>query len=211
MADFHTKLTRRFRKQQAFAADYSPLYARLFGIVADWLAANDDDPLVDWLVAVGNGRSPLDITLLLMAGLHRDILNQEVATAVLAQYYPTANGTRPPDDPQLPIILRQAILARRGQLAPFIQTATVQTNETARGLCWLLPLHYTGWPAVHLVDLGASAGLNLVAEARNYRLVFGNRSAVNREQMIDFGNGRPTQFRMHAHGPFQPPTTNHQL
>ncbi len=204
MTDFRTKLAHRFHKQQEFAAGYSPLYARLFGLVGDWLAADENDPLVEWLVKVGNGRAPLDITLLLMAGLHRDILNQEPETAELAQYFPSTGGKRSPADSQLPQILRQTIMARREQLAPFIQTATVQTNETARGVCWLLPLLYTGWEAVHLVDLGASAGLNLVAEARNYRLTFGN-------QFIDIGRGNPVQFPMQSDGGFyQPPTANHQ-
>ena len=31
------KLTHRFRQQQQFAEDYSPLYAALFGTVSDWL------------------------------------------------------------------------------------------------------------------------------------------------------------------------------
>ena len=64
-----------------------------------------------------------------------------------------------------------AILARREPLAAFIRSANVQTNETGRGLAWLLPVACLGWPAVHLVELGASAGLNLVAERRGYRLM----------------------------------------
>ena len=214
MTDFRAQLAHRFRKQQEFANDYSPLYARLFGLVGDWLAADENDPLVEWLVRMGNGRAPLDITLLLMAGLHRDILNQEPETAELAQYYPSAGGNRSEADPQLPQILRQTIMAQREQLAPFIQTATVQTNETARGVCWLLPLLYTGWEAVHLVDLGASAGLNLVAETRNYRLLFGDQSSVDGNQFIDIGSGNPVQFPMQRSRQLlpaaghQPPATN---
>lgn len=204
MTDFRTQLAHRFRKQQEFADGYSPLSARLFGIVADWLEAGEGDELVDWLLAVGNGRAPLDITLLLLAGLHRDVLNQEPEAAELAQYYPSVGGQRDFNDAQLPHILRQTILNRREKLAPFIQTATVQTNETARGVCWLLPLLYTGWNTVHLVDLGASAGLNLLAEQRNYRIFFD-------KQFFDVGSGQPVQFPMHTQGPFhQPPTTNRQ-
>ena len=211
MNNFRVRLAHRFHKQQEFAAGYSPLYARLFGLVGDWLAAGDSDPLVEWLVGVGNGRAPLDIPLLLMAGLHHDILNQEPETAELAQYYPSTGGNRSEAEPQLPQILRQTIMAQREQLAPFIQTATVQTNETARGVCWLLPLLYTGWEAIHLVDLGASAGLNLVAETRNYRLLFSDQLSVDGRPFIDIGNGNPVQFPMHAQGSFyQPPATNHQ-
>lgn len=210
MTDFRTKLTHRFRKQQEFATGYSPLYERLFGLVGDWLAVDDGDPLVEWLLGVSNGRSSLDITLLLMAGLHRDILNHEAETTELAQYYPAVGGTRLPADPELGSILRQTIIARRDQLTLFIQSAAVQTNETGRGVAWLLPLLYTGWEAVHLIDLGASAGLNLMAEARNYRLVFSDQLAVNSEQFIDIGRGNPVQFLMQSQGHFhQPPATNH--
>ena len=204
MIDFRAQLTRRFRSQQEFSDGYSPLYARLFGLVGDWLEVGADEELANWLLDAGNGRSPLDISLLLLAGLHRDILNREPGTAELAQYYPTVGGKRPLTDPQLPEILRQTILARRDALAPFIQTAAVQTNETSRGIAWLLPLLYTDWEAVHLVDLGASAGLNLAAEARNYRLVDG-------EHHLDLGSGQPIQFLMQSHGAFyQPPATNRQ-
>ena len=212
MHDFRTKLAHRFHKQQEFADGYSPLYAQLFRFLADWLEAGDDDPLIEWLLEVSNGRATLDITLLLLAGLHRDILNQEPEAVELAQYYPSVGGQRDFNDAQLPQILHQTIMARREQLAPFIQTATVQTNETARGVCWLLPLLYTGWDAVHLIDLGASAGLNLLAEARNYRIFYGDQSTVNGNQFFDIGGGQPVQFPMQTQGSFhQPPTASSQL
>ncbi len=199
MTDFRAKLTHRFRKQQEFATDYAPLYARLFELLGDWFEADGPDPVVDWLLAVSKERQTLDITLLLLAGLHRDVLNGVPEVAELARYYPTVGGERPFSHPHLPHTLRQAILARRDALAPFIQTATVQTNATSRGVAWLLPLLYTGWEAVHLVDLGASAGLNLAAEMRNYRL------SVNDAHTLDIGSGQPIQFFMQSHGDFHPP------
>jgi hypothetical protein len=183
------KLARRFRKQQAFAAGYAPLYARLYGIVAEWLEAGTGDPVVDWLLVAGNGRSPFDVPLLLLAGLHRDVLMHVPEAANLAAYYPTVGSSSPHDDPHLPNVLHQTILARRDALHPFIQTATVQTNETARGLVWLLPFMLTNWDAVHLVDLGASAGLNLLAEQRTYRIV-----DENGRVLADLGSGVPPQF-----------------
>ncbi len=203
MPDFRTQLSHNFRKQQEFSADYSPLYARLFGLMADWLAAADGE-LVDWLVAASDGRSAFDITLLLLAGLHREVLDGAPETATLAAFYPTVGGERPFDHPDLPAILRQTLLARRAALTPFIQTATVQTNEPGRGVAWLLPLLYTGWDAVHLVDLGASAGLNLAAEARNFRLVLG-------EQTLDLGSGAPVQFLMQTKGDFILPSAPRRL
>ena len=184
------KLRYRFRKQAEFAADYSPLYSRLFGTIADWLEAGKDDPLVRWLLAASHSRNAFDIPLLLVAGLHRDVLLKEPDMAELAAYYPSAGGERPFTDPHFPIILHQTILARHEALAAFIHSATVQTNETGRGLCWLLPLHYTDWTAVHLIDLGASAGLNLTADHRAYRFI----DEITQQTLLDIGLAAPIQF-----------------
>ncbi|MCI0399210.1 MAG: DUF2332 domain-containing protein [Chloroflexi bacterium] len=143
------RLAHKFREQQAFAAGYSPLYERLFGVVAGWLDAPGaaNDPLVQWLLHAGRQRHTLDVTLLLAAGLHRAVLAGKSSAAGLAAYYSTAGHYQSPDDPGFAATLRQAILANREELAAFIGAARVQTNETGRGLCWLLPLLATGWPA----------------------------------------------------------------
>lgn len=73
-------LVHRFRRQEQFARGYSPLYERLFAAVAGWLEA-DRDTLADWLVGAAAGRQSLDVTLLLAAGLYRDILAGEPAVA----------------------------------------------------------------------------------------------------------------------------------
>jgi len=198
-SDPRIRLARRFRKQQEFTAGYSQLYSRLFGLVADWLAkVPGADPLADWLVRTGAGRSSFDVPLLLLAGLHRDILAGRVEVGGLARYYPSVGGTEPIEDGDLVVCLRQAIAARQEALAGFIATAQVQTNETARGLCWLLPVCYPGWTAFHLVDLGASAGLNLVADQRHYRLT----DAFNGNTLMELGCGVPTQFTVTGEGEF---------
>jgi hypothetical protein len=173
----------------------------LFGLVADWLDADPGvDPLADWLVQAGAGRSSFDVPLLLLAGLHRDILNGRAETAELAHYYPTVKGARPIDG-GLALCFRAAIEARQDALAEFIAAARVQTNETARGLCWLLPASMTGWPALHLVDLGASAGLNLVADRRHFRVIGGSEGHV----LLALGSGAPPQFSMRSEGRALPP------
>mgnify|MGYP003618163748 CR=1 FL=1 len=206
-------LSEVFREQQRFADGYSPLYAALFGLIADALAGDASDPVADWLVTAAAGRDPFDVTLLLPAALHRDVLAGEPAAAELARYYLTAGTTadgRPPTaasgmDYDLTavggrpssVVLRSAILPRRDALAAFIRQSHVQTNETGRGLAWLLPVACIGWPAVHLVDLGASAGLNLVAEQRGYQLV----DADDPERvLLQLGDG-PPQFTTTARGP----------
>ena len=191
--DFRQKLLYRFGQQAEFTADYSPLYTHLFRTIADWLKTADD-PVVTWLLEAGMGRNSFDIPLLLAAGLHRDVLLHVPEVAGLAAYYPSVGGERPAGDPHFPTSLRQAILTRGIALAGFIQTATVQTNETGRGLCWLLPLLYTNWSAVHLVDLGASAGLNLAADQRAYRLI----EVTNSQTHLDIGLGHPIQFLVHC-------------
>ena len=170
MSTLTHELANVFDRQRRFADGYSPLYARLFAIIGDWLAGDGSDPLAAWLVELAAARRPFDLTLLLPAALHRDVLAGEPDAAPLAAFYPTAGGHAPDADAPLAEALRRVILARRHALAAFIGRANVQTNETGRGLAWLLPVAALGWPAVHLVELGASAGLNLVAERRGYRL-----------------------------------------
>jgi hypothetical protein len=200
--DLRAQLEDKFRAQQRFADGYSPLYARLFGIVAEWLAEGVD-PVVDWLVAAAADRAPFDVTLLLPAALHRDVLAGEAAAARLAGHFPTASGNVPDDEAAgaFAAALRDAILARREPLAAFIRRANVQTNETGRGIAWLLPLACVGWPAVHLVELGASAGLNLVAERRGYRLV---DPAAPERVLLALGEG-PAQFTMTSTGGLELP------
>lgn len=204
MDDLPFRLARRFRRQQEFTAASSPLSARLCGLIADWLGAGcGKDPLVDWLLAAAHPRASFEVPLLLLAGLHRDVLAGVADARPLGRYFPSAGGTLALDADDLAASLRQAILARREALAEFIAHATVQTNETARGLCWLLPVLFTGWPAIHLLDLGASAGLNLVADQRHYRLLHGEGN----EGVLELGCGIPPQFVVHSEGPLVAPTT----
>lgn len=208
MDDVQVRLARRFRKQQEFTAGYSPLYSRLFGLVADWLTApQGSDPLADWLLEVGATRASFAVPLLLLAGLHRDVLAKIPEVAALAQYYPTVGGTLTADDSELAAHFRAAILVRQPHLDHFIRTATVQTNESARGLCWLLPVLSTGWTAIHLVDLGASAGLNLMADQRHYRL----NNECGTHCSCDLGSGAPVQFLVADSGLRPPLPRKHSL
>lgn len=190
MTDQIRRLATRFRQQEEFATTYSPLYAGLFSAVASWLEAPNaaTDPCVSWLIDAGRQRRSLDVTLLLAAALHRQILSGEAVD--LARFYPTAGGSFDPGEDDLVTVLRETIMANRQQFTPFIKSATVQTNETGRGLCWLLPVLATRWESIHLVDLGASAGLNLIAEQRSYQLV----EAESGQLLADLGLGQSVQF-----------------
>ncbi len=193
------RLRHKFRSQREFAAGYSPLYARIFGTIAVWLEVEPTaDPLVAWLLEVAADRQTLDVTLLLAAGLHYQVLDGDAPE--LADFFSTTGGVRSHQDAEFEPILRQTILAHGESLAAFIRSTQVQTNETGRGLCWLLPLLATGWERVHLVDLGASAGLNLVADRRAYRLVDGSGGSV----LADIGRGQPVQFTTYCRGDVVP-------
>jgi hypothetical protein len=209
MTDRISSLNHRFRQQQQFAASYSPLYAALFGTCADWLANDADNPLVQWLVKASEGRAAFDVTNLLAAGLHREVLMGSKEVSALAEFYPTVDKVSSTEtllikdssgieqaSPHFVQALREAILARRGVLQLFIQTYTVQTNETGRGIAWLLPASLAGWDGIHLVDIGASAGLNLVAEQRAYRFV----DKVGNRKLLDLGYGQTRQFVIQTTG-----------
>jgi hypothetical protein len=197
MRSYHERLLDRFRQQETFSRDYSPLYQALFGLVSEWLASDsaEQDPLIQWLIEVGQVRQTLDVTLLLAAGLHKDVLSAVPQAAALAEYFPSVGGQRQ-IDPGFEIAVRQAINGRKAALTTFIQTANVQTNETARGLCWLLPLQAVDWQQVCLVDLGASAGLNLTANKRAFRLVAEESS----DPLLDVGEAPPVQFVSRCRG-----------
>jgi hypothetical protein len=135
-----------------------------------------------------------------MAGLHEAVLAKYSEAAELAQFYPTAGGLRPLSDPALPAILDSTILNLKPHLAHVIQTANVQTNETGRGSAWLLPLAFTHWEKVDLVDLGASAGLNLVAEQRRFDFV----AKETGEQLLSLGTAAEEQMRIETSGELEP-------
>lgn len=198
--DFRHQLVSRFQKQEHFTSGYSPLFSRLCGIVGQWLG-DETDLVGKWLIQAAANRPSFDVPLLLMAGLHKSVLAGRVEAKELAAYFTTVDGIKSPSDSDLPQVLCQSILLLQKELEAFIQTASVQTNETGRGVCWLLPLLYTPWQKVHLVDLGASAGLNLLAEQRKYTLI--DEDSGN--EIASLGQGATSQFVVNCSGQFTPP------
>ena len=180
------KLAQLCDSQVEFARDYAPFYARLFAIMGEWFSAPDAlaDPLVTWLLDVSANRAPFDVLLLLLAAVHRDVLAGDAPE--LAEYYPTVGGTRAMDA-QLATTLRAAILNRPKPIAHLLHS---QRPDQRDGTRHDLVAAAQAWPvsAVHLVDLGASAGLNLVAEKRTYQLF------ADDERFLQIGNGIAPQF-----------------
>ncbi|MHB8873548.1 MAG: DUF2332 family protein [Myxococcaceae bacterium] len=106
-----------------------------------------------------------DRPLLLLAALRFDALSEGASHPL----YPALV----PDPPQPGAVSEAALSAAMAQSRDrFWEAAarrTVQTNEASRGVAWLWPAHLLARagrvPELALVDLGASAGLNLVADA----------------------------------------------
>ena len=184
-----TKLIDHFHRQANFTASYSHLYERLFAAVAQWLEAEPKTKVAKWLVDTSANRTPIETSLLFMAGMHREVLLKTPGTEELSAYYPSVGGTKPYTDEELPNIFYNAVEKRMDAITPMIQNDTVQTNETGRGYFWLFPTVLTRWPSVHVVDLGASAGLNLVADQRRFTLLDTSKNAS-----VSLGLAPSTQF-----------------
>lgn len=171
-------------------------------MVADRLECRPGvNAVADWLVAASKNCASFAVPMLLLAAIHREILRRNPACAKLAAYFPTVGGSARHVGEEMGAELDRVILGHKEAFADFLQSSTVQTNETARGLCWLLPAFYLPWPEMVLLDLGCSAGLNLVADLRHYCL----RNGSETEQDFGVGTGRPPQFIVTAEGPFTPP------
>ena len=189
-------MAKRFRQQERFAAEYSPLYSHLFGAAAHWLEdEKENNPFAAWLLRASENRETFDVPLLLLAGVHKALLAAHPAASLLVPYFSTVGGTASPDK-KLVDLFGEVVQSLADELATFIQGALVQTNESARGLCWLLPACFSGWEDIHLVELGASAGLNLVADKRHYHLVSRFDPRVYRDPpwSEEFGTGETGQF-----------------
>jgi hypothetical protein len=196
------RLQERFLQQQRFAAESSPLTSCLCGVVAQWLDhSSGEDVLASWLVESSLACSSMAVPMLLMAALHRAILEGDPASSSLGEFFPSVGGRRPVEADALRPLLRQVVLVCRDRLSRAFTASAVQTNETGRGLCWLLPVLYTGWPAMHLVDLGCSAGLNLVADQRHYQLCGTGPDG----QDMSIGMGVGEQFVIPCSGDFVAP------
>lgn len=191
------QLIHNYTKQANFASTYSPLYTQLFSQVAGWLE-DEEHPVTVWLVEVGKTRNPFDMTLLLMAGLHEAILAELPSAENLRRFYPTVGGMTDPGDPSFAATLQSTILALQDHLTLVIQTANVQTNETGRGSSWLLPLAFCTWTEVELLDMGASAGLNLLADQRQFELLNGDQA------LMLLGNGTQPEMMIKAAGNLDP-------
>jgi hypothetical protein len=152
-------LADRFRRHARMLPD--GLYRTLMQAMAqDWEAGGVTAEICrDWAEAPGSAV----VQLRLMAGIQRLVLSR--AEPQLAVYYPNLGGTASPDEAWQdfePVLRRHVDELRAAlEIAP-------QTNEPGRSVPLLIGLfdavRRSGWASVRLLELGASAGLNLLVD-----------------------------------------------
>jgi hypothetical protein len=141
----------------------SPLYATLLeAAAADVEAAGPC-----WSVLTGHERPGSVLALRFMGAVHRLVLRGEAPA--LAAFYPSASATPQAGDPT-PVFL-ETVAGHVPALRELI-TQPVQTNEVSRCavlLCGFLTVaRETGLP-LRVLEIGASAGMNLLWDRYFYR------------------------------------------
>jgi hypothetical protein len=158
--------------QDPFGFTTSPLYQSLSQVVA----------ASDWLLDLAGQAPPGQVPTYLFFGAVHQLLLRGVEHP-LGRYFPSVVGTDalPPDEagPALLSFCRQY----HQQLADVISTRLVQTNDVQRSLALRVGLSLIGRRVhrpVHVVEVGASAGLNLRFERYGYQVAgrrFGDRTS----------------------------------
>ena len=178
MADLD-ELTRRFRAFVDTARSRAPLYSTLAA------AAAEDPSIVELMLAAPETQHN---PVLLFAAVH-DLLLQGLGPE-LAAFYPnlaTEPAAAPGADVAISMAFRTFVAEHRESIRELVATRNMQTNEVARCALFLVPL--AGLQAecgpLALVEVGASAGLNLLLPSYSYEYqpggAVGDPSAVHLE------------------------------
>ncbi|MFN7131714.1 MAG: DUF2332 family protein, partial [Myxococcales bacterium] len=169
-------------KQREFCRGYSPLYFALYDALLRAVDAADPGParpfvrFAEWLWPQRTWTYAMEPSLVVGAAVHALVLEGAPEAHALRRFYPSTGGAfRPEDAPALEAALWQLFEAAPPALYTLAKTLFIQTNEVSRGIAWLLPalwLTRSRQMPIQLVDLGCSAGLNLVAELNAFDWTF---------------------------------------
>lgn len=137
-------------------ASSSPLYLELVYIIAD----NPD------LLSVLNEMENLPRPNMLLAGVQYLLMKDPSHS--LARHYPNIGDENGPER-ELARDFRHFVAEHHDELVEIGRTRYTQTNECRRCTALLPAIWYTGLESFHLIDVGASAGLNLHLDRYRYR------------------------------------------
>lgn len=149
-------VTAEYMRDWARHAHGSPLYAELCEVVAR-------SPEMLRIVSRIENRPPPNV---FFAAVHYLLMKGEDSD--LARFYPSLV-----DDPRSPENVdesfRKFVMAHEEAIVELGRTRFTQTNECRRCVALLPAIWATGFSRFHLVDVGASAGLNLLVDRYRYR------------------------------------------
>lgn len=173
-----------FRDWATWAEGNAPLYERLAHVVAD------DPELLALAERVPEGKTPWNV---LFASVHASLLDDP--DHELGEFYPTIveapfgyddprdrEHPRDPDDPDLPDVFADFCAEREAELVEYFETRRTQTNAVRR--CAALYPAITrvtleAGAAPALIEVGASAGLNLLFDRYAYEFDYSEADAVD--------------------------------
>ncbi|MEX0847866.1 MAG: DUF2332 domain-containing protein [Ilumatobacteraceae bacterium] len=150
-------LAERFRNFAETSTSRAPLYRRLSTSIAD------DGEVVAMLRAAPDEQA---IPVLLFAAIHHLVLRKP--DSALARFYPNITGSPAQGDPYP--VFRRFALDHADEISALVRTRHTQTNEVGRCALFVPALGLIGdeMGALSIVDVGTSAGLNLLLDRYSY-------------------------------------------
>jgi len=163
-------LAKRLRRQAAWCAELdSPLYASLLESAADDLEL--EGPVRAVLEGFQEEPGSAALALRLMGAVHRLVLDDTLPE--LAAHYPSTGGDGDPSTTWP--VFRQALIDHRAEVRALLGSGC-QTNEVGRSAAlvggFLEAAHRAGL-ALRILEIGASAGLNLRWDRYRYESAAG--------------------------------------